>query len=348
MIAEKVDPKTAKRTIERNRCGECGSRLSLAWGGAFSVDGWVIRCSNNPNHNTMTREGPYIAKREGEVVMKEAEAETGLVYRESENLTLRPTEHMSIEQFDERQALIRHVVGQMQEGVHYGVIPGTRDKSLWEPGAEYLRAAFQIQWAYEVEEKIEDFVNHEYRYRIRAFQILANGASGPSWPAHAWSQEQRFAGGPGSRGMEKEMLPHNVMDRAVKRAFVALIRNVSGTTGYFKQSLDVTAPETAVKTTTKTPVVVRQTSSSRQATAPASLAITFDQLKAEVEASGMTWDKFEIEILRQSWERFIKVKDNNANVAKALWETWKAKQPQPAGAEGQEAEEEQQENGGNP
>ena len=34
------------------------------------------------------------------------------------------------------------------------------------------------------------------------------------------------------------MLPHNVQDRALKRAFVAMIRNVTGTTGYFKQALD--------------------------------------------------------------------------------------------------------------
>ena len=38
--------------------------------------------------------------------------------------------------------------------------------------------------------------------------------------------------------MEASMLSHNVRDRALKRGFVAMIRNVTGTTGWFKSALD--------------------------------------------------------------------------------------------------------------
>ncbi len=48
---------TLKQIAERNRCVECGSRLSVAWGGAFKVNGYIIRCTNNIEHKLFAR--PY-------------------------------------------------------------------------------------------------------------------------------------------------------------------------------------------------------------------------------------------------------------------------------------------------
>ena len=154
---------------------------------------------------------------------------------------------MSIEQFDQRMGLIKHVVGQMQDRIHYGVIPGTSDKSLWEPGAEYLRAAFNIAWDYDMEEAVEDYDKGEFRYRVTAFAIAPNGMRFARWTASASAKERKFwcwstcpkdCAQEHRPMMEAGMLPHNVRDRAIKRAFVAMIRNVTGTTGYFKQALD--------------------------------------------------------------------------------------------------------------
>jgi len=159
---------------------------------------------------------------------------------------------MTIEEFDQRLELIKHVVTEMVQGTHYGVIPGTHDNSLWEPGAEYLRAAFNIQWGYDVIQEHEDFATHDYYYRFFVFQLLGPGVRGAGWEASAWSRERKFwcKGGRdgcprdcdgqahGPLGMEAQMLPHNVRDRALKRGFVAMIRNVTGTTGWFKQALD--------------------------------------------------------------------------------------------------------------
>jgi hypothetical protein len=175
---------------------------------------------------------------------------------------------MSIEEFDLRIDLIRHVVTRMEDGVHYGIIPGTHDKSLWEPGAEFLRAAFNIAWSWELLEKLEDYHGHEFRYTFHAFQLLGAGVRGPGWVATAWSKERKFwckggraedacprdcLGNHGPKGMEAQMLPHNVQDRALKRAFVAMIRNLTGTSGYFKtqegEDDDVVAPPRTVNGT---------------------------------------------------------------------------------------------------
>ena len=154
---------------------------------------------------------------------------------------------MTIESFKQRQELMKYVVSEMVDGVHYGLIPGTHDKSLWEPGAEYLRAAFGIRWDHVVVEQREIVQNNDYYYRVVAKAYAPDGSVGASWEGSAWSKERRFyckSACPKPcpqdhppRGMEQEMLPHNVRDRAIKRAFVALIRNVTGATGYFKDAV---------------------------------------------------------------------------------------------------------------
>ena len=59
---------------------------------------------------------------------------------------------------------------------------------------------------------------------------------------------------------------------------------------------------------------------------PPMMALTYAQLRAEVEASGMTWDNFELEVLRCTWATFTKTKGASADVARNRWETWKAMQ----------------------
>lgn len=154
---------------------------------------------------------------------------------------------MTVEEFDQRMGLIKHVVAQMTAGTHYGIIPGTKDMSLWEPGAEYLRAAFNIAWSYEVIDQVEDYHTWNFRYTIRTFQLLGPGVEGPSWVTSGSNRERKFwchsdcprpCDQEHEPSMEREMHPHNVRDRVLKRGFVALIRNVTGTTGYFKEVAD--------------------------------------------------------------------------------------------------------------
>lgn len=170
---------------------------------------------------------------------------------EGRSITMPTQEPLSVEVYRERRNLIAAVVEDMEEGVDFGIIPGTHDKSLWEPGAERLRFGFNIQFTNMAVDEREDFEKHEYYYRYLCTQLLGPGINGPSWEASAWSKERKFwckgGRGPdacpnpcdaahGPKGMEAFMLPHNVRDRAQKRAFVAMIRNVTGATGLFKGS----------------------------------------------------------------------------------------------------------------
>lgn len=160
---------------------------------------------------------------------------------------------MSIEAYRQRRELMKEAVGDMEENVDYGRIPGTSDLSLWEPGAEALRFTFNIQFKNECLFEVEDFKTHLYQYRYKCTQLLGPGIEGPSWEAYGSSRERKFwckgqnrkktvqdpcpnpcDGEHPPKGMEAAMLPHNVRDRVQKRAFVAMIRNVTGATGLFK------------------------------------------------------------------------------------------------------------------
>ena len=236
-----------KAEANGSECGCCGSRIWPSW----QHPTWKLRCSKGFNPQSIPQRN-YKQERLGKMV-RDLDPQVADLFpapledRITAPATTFPQGPMTIEEFDQRQTLIKHVVDQMEEGIHYGIIPGTSDKSLWEPGAEYLRAAFNIQWDYDALEEFEDYDNHEYRYKFRVYHLMAPSTRGCGWIASAWSEEIRFKGRPGGKGMEKEMLAHNVRDRALKRGFVALIRNVTGTTGYFKQDLDsleVRAPTT--------------------------------------------------------------------------------------------------------
>jgi hypothetical protein len=215
--------------IEGKICRECRTKPGVA----IIKGEYVLRCGCYPSPPVLRKpptQKQQIAERLGEMVGENLPAVREVMAPATTGVE--SAAPMTIEQFKTRQELVRYVVFEMQENIHYGVIPGTTDRSLWEPGAEYLRAAFNISWSHDVLEQVEDFEGHEYRYKIHAYQLLGPDIKGPGWTATCWSKEKRF------NNMEKEMLPHNVMDRALKRAFVAMIRNVTGTTGYFKQALD--------------------------------------------------------------------------------------------------------------
>ena len=228
---------------KRFMCARCYGQISVAW----NTGTWALRCKEGFSPD-LIEEKYFEARRLGQMSIQKR-PEQGIVYEAERGIVhAGPVEAqapMTIEEFDQRQDLIVHVVSRMTKDVHYGQIPGTQGLTLYEPGAEYLRAAFNIQWDAQLVDEREDFVNHEYYYRYKAFQILSNGQPGPSWENSAWSKERKFwcasrqcerncQGDHGPRGMEAQMLPNNVRDRAYKRAFVAMIRTVTGATGLFK------------------------------------------------------------------------------------------------------------------
>lgn len=68
---------------------------------------------------------------------------------------------------EQRNLLGRYIQTQMQEGTDYGVIPGTKNKTLLKPGAEKLTQLFRCVPRYTIEEKIEDWQTGLFFYRFR-------------------------------------------------------------------------------------------------------------------------------------------------------------------------------------
>ena len=152
---------------------------------------------------------------------------------------------MAIEVLKARSAVRNFVLGEMVDGYHYGQTGGPRSaKALMEPGAEYLCEAFKIAWQPEIVDKYEDYERHIYRYKVAAMRIVPNPhAPGEiirisGWVASASSSEKRFQG-----ETDKTMLPDLVLDKAVKRAYVNMTRNATGTSGEFMKAYDDDAGE---------------------------------------------------------------------------------------------------------
>lgn len=55
MITEEdMSHEDMEKRVETHWCGECGAGLNVAWGGAFGLDSWILRCSANVDHKTIT------------------------------------------------------------------------------------------------------------------------------------------------------------------------------------------------------------------------------------------------------------------------------------------------------
>lgn len=85
-------------------------------------------------------------------------------------------------QTEQRALLAEYVQKHMVEGTDYGVIPGTKDRSLLKPGAEKLVELFRCTPKFVLTERIEDFDRplFAYTFRVRLFQrdagvVLAEG-----------------------------------------------------------------------------------------------------------------------------------------------------------------------------
>jgi hypothetical protein len=250
-----------EKLLDRVICVGCDSTPRAVWMGMLSGESnYGLKCNCWPKPAMIVRQSHRVdlsaARRHGEMMGDYMQEQTGmdpntaLAVPQATDIASKAAPPMTVEEFRARQELIRAVVGEMKLDIHYGHIPGTSGnaRSLWEPGAEYLRAAFRVAWSYTILESFEDRETDTYRYKIQAFALNPDGSSYASWVGSASSRERKFFCRARTCGqtcnqqhppaMEAEMLPHNVLDRAIKRSFVALIRNVTGTSGDFQTVMD--------------------------------------------------------------------------------------------------------------
>ena len=107
--------------------------------------------------------------------------------------------------------LIQQVLrSSMKEGVHFGVIPGTRGaKSLWKPGAELILTTFRLGVA---PDKIDD-TGDGYRVTLRVFHIPTGNTVGYGVGSASWA-EDKYAWRKAVSDDEYEARPE--LDRRVK------------------------------------------------------------------------------------------------------------------------------------
>lgn len=76
----------------------------------------------------------------------------------------------------QRNKIIEFVSSAMNEGVDYGIIPGTQKESLWKAGAEKLLRLFGLVPSFELVKEVEDFEKGFFYYKYRC--TLTHGKSG--------------------------------------------------------------------------------------------------------------------------------------------------------------------------
>ena len=137
------DRHTALTLEAKNKqCLRCKEPPRVVW----LNNQYAMRCGCYPEEPKLIKQPEYKAERLGDMV-NATHNDLVISTTTGEVVTTAPADNrtMTIDEFKQRQELMKYVVGDMQENIHYGVIPGTKDRSLWEAGAEYLRAAFNIQ-----------------------------------------------------------------------------------------------------------------------------------------------------------------------------------------------------------
>ena len=87
-----------------------------------------------------------------------------------------------VEEGQQRQLLMRYVQAHMLEGTDFGVIPGTKNRTLLKPGAEKLTDLFRCTPVFEIIERVEDWdrplIHYVFRCRIvsrETAQVVAEG-----------------------------------------------------------------------------------------------------------------------------------------------------------------------------
>ena len=79
------------------------------------------------------------------------------------------------------------------EGIHYGIVPGTKKPTLLQPGAEKICATFKLAPKYNVEDLSEPH-NNFYRYRVTCLlYTIRDGLFVGSAIGEASSAEEKFA-----------------------------------------------------------------------------------------------------------------------------------------------------------
>jgi len=129
--------------------------------------------------------------------------------------------------------LIKFINTQMKEGIDYGQIPGTKNKTLFKSGAEKLANIFGLYHELEELTKIEDWDKGLFFYRYRCVvkskrlgEKVAEGIGSCN------SKEKKY------KNTETFELVNTIDKMAQKRAYVAAILTATRVSHTFTQDLE--------------------------------------------------------------------------------------------------------------
>ncbi len=166
-------------------------------------------------------------------------------------------EPLTVEGFQQRLAVVQYVATLLKEGVDFGHIPGTRGKgkSLLKPGADKFRMALNIPFRMVIHGVAEDremtktsensqtgkpVTRHWIRATVEAVCEVRGQVFG-SIIRMSDSFEERW------NGWDPDMLPDLVTERAQKRAYVELVKMISGISSEYQESMEYVDPEDVIK-----------------------------------------------------------------------------------------------------
>lgn len=100
---------------------------------------------------------------------------------------------MSVQEISAQSLKIHHILeAVMQEDIHYGLIPGTPKKTLYQAGAEKICMTFRLAPRYEVED-LSDPTNNFYRYRAKCSLVtISEGRFVGSAMGEASTMEEKY------------------------------------------------------------------------------------------------------------------------------------------------------------
>lgn len=150
------------------------------------------------------------------------------------------------------QAMAKLLQNAMHEGYDYGIIPGTKKKSLFDPGAEKLAKFYGLTPSYEMVKEIEDFDKGFFYYKYRCtLTHFKTGKVAGSAERSCNSFEKKYLYGYMNKRNSTEQLIEKIntyQAMAQKRAFVEAVKTATMASEIFIANVEdeVEAPNAPV------------------------------------------------------------------------------------------------------
>lgn len=151
----------------------------------------------------------------------------------------------------QRELLVSFVSSQLKRDADYGIIPGTKKNSLYKPGAEKLRALFNLSISVELKKQDIDRQNNFAMFTYKSAVKTKDGVLVAECEASCNSQEKKYKErtvwvepkGGGRKQPQVEETPifdimNTLMKMAQKRAYVGAVILACGASDFFTQDID--------------------------------------------------------------------------------------------------------------